>query len=585
MKKIKDYFLCEGFPIFVIMIRSLFLIFSLASCQQLLSQWSLNTTPTYPELIEYYQKIDREHKEIELYAMGESDYGLPIYVCIINGAEDSLKTFQKARRETTILINNAIHAGEPDGINASLIWIDNWIKEGKKMNGLPVIAIIPAYNVGGMMNRNSFSRANQNGPEEYGFRGNAQNLDLNRDFIKMDSENAKTFAKIFHSLDPDVFVDTHVSNGADYQYTLTYISSTKERMAPALNKLTYQELLPTITKQLKKKNWDLFPYVELKKETPKDGIHAFNDLPRYAMGYAALFDAISFTVETHMLKSFPNRVAATKDFLEVLIQWTGKNKLLIEKSRTESHEYWQQQNKYAYNYQLTEKKDSLLFKGFEEEFPLSEVTGLQRLKYNTNRPYQRFIPFFNEYVAKDSISIPDFFILGGQCKSVIDRLTLNNIWYTVIAKDTLLKVENDQLSSFESYKQPYEGHFYHNELTSSNDISFKEFKAGDIIIPTNQKNQRFILSTLIPQTEDSYFRWNFFDSYLQQKEHFSSYVFEEKAAEILRNEPKLKEKFEAMKIQNPNFKSSAREQLEFIYRNSVYFEKSFHQLPVFRSSE
>ncbi|MFN5032581.1 MAG: hypothetical protein ACK5FX_10225 [Flavobacteriia bacterium] len=567
------------------MFRSLLLITAFACCQLVHAQWSLNTTPTYPELIEYYQKIDREHKEIELYAMGESDYGLPIYVCIINGAEDSLKTFQKARRETTILINNAIHAGEPDGVNASLIWIDNWIKEGKKMNGLPVIAIIPAYNVGGMMNRNSFSRANQNGPEEYGFRGNAQNLDLNRDFIKMDSENAKTFAKIFHSLDPDVFVDTHVSNGADYQYTLTYISSTKERMAPALMKLTYQELLPALTVQLKKKKWDLFPYVDLVNETPKDGIQAFNDLPRYAMGYAALFDALSFTVETHMLKPFSQRVAATHDFLCELIQWTISNKNVIEKARNESHEYWQRQTKYAFNYELTEKKDSLLFKGYEAEFPQSEVTGLPRLKYNVNRPYQRFIPFFSQHAAKDSIHIPKYFMVGGQCKSIIERLKLNNIQFTVITNDTLLKVENDQVSSFESYKQPYEGHFYHNELTSSNDISLKEFKAGDIIIPTNQKNQRFILSTLIPQAEDSYFRWNFFDSYLQQKEHFSSYVFEEKAAEILRNEPKLKEKFEAMKIQNPNFKSSAREQLEFIYRNSVYFEKSFHQLPVFRSVE
>ena len=585
MKKMEDCFVCWGFPIFVNMFRSLLLITSLACCQLVHAQWSLNTTPTYPELIEYYQKIDREHKEIELYAMGESDYGLPIYVCIINGAEDSLKTFQKARSETTILINNAIHAGEPDGVNASLIWIDNWIKEGKKMNGLPVIAIIPAYNVGGMMNRNSFSRANQNGPEEYGFRGNAQNLDLNRDFIKMDSENAKTFAKIYHSLDPDVFVDTHVSNGADYQYTLTYISSTKERMAPALMKLTYHELLPALTVQLKKKKWDLFPYVDLVNETPKDGIQAFNDLPRYAMGYAALFDALSFTVETHMLKPFPQRVAATHDFLSELIQWTVSNKNVIEKARNESHEYWQRQTKYAFNYELTEKKDSLLFKGYEAEFPQSEVTGLPRLKYNVNRPYQRFIPFFSEHAAKDTIDIPKYFIVGGQCKSIIERLKLNNIQFTVIAKDTLLKVENDQVSSFESYKQPYEGHFYHNELTSSNYISLKEFKAGDIIIPANQKNQRFILSTLIPQAEDSYFRWNFFDSYLQQKEHFSSYVFEEKAAEIFRNEPNLKEKFEAMKIQNPNFKSSAREQLDFIYRNSVYFEKSYHQLPVFRSVE
>ena len=174
------------------------------------AQWNQNTSPTYPELISYYQKLDAQHKEIELYAMGESDYGLPIYVCVVNGAQDSLKTFEKARISTTLLVNNAIHAGEPDGVNACLIWLDNWIKNGKKTNGLPVIAFIPAYNVGGMMNRSSNSRANQNGPEEYGFRGNAQNLDLNRDFVKMDSKNACTFATIYHALDPDVFIDTHV---------------------------------------------------------------------------------------------------------------------------------------------------------------------------------------------------------------------------------------------------------------------------------------------------------------------------------------------------------------------------------------
>lgn len=269
------------------------------------AQWTENISPTYPELIEYFKKLDKQHKEIELYNMGDSDYGLPIYVCIINGASDSLKTFIKARNETTILINNAIHAGEPDGINACLIWLDNWIKRGKKTKDLPVIAIIPAYNVGGMMNRGSNSRANQDGPKEYGFRGNAQNLDLNRDFIKMDAENSFTFVKIYQGLDPDLFVDTHVSNGADYQYTLTYIASMKERMAPTIQSLTYGKMLPTISKKLEAKGTDLIPYVELMKETPEEGIHAFNDLPRYAMGYASLFDAVSITIETHMLKPFP----------------------------------------------------------------------------------------------------------------------------------------------------------------------------------------------------------------------------------------------------------------------------------------
>ena len=192
------------------------------------SQYDGNTSPSYPDLIKIYIDLAEKNTEIELYNMGQSDFGLPIYLCIINGAQDSIKSFDKARESTTLLINNAIHPGEPDGVNACLIWINDWILAGKKTKNLPVIGIIPAYNVGGMMIRSSSSRANQDGPEEYGFRGNTQNLDLNRDFIKMDSRNMFTFAKIYHGLDPDVFIDTHVSNGADYQYTLTYIASIRE---------------------------------------------------------------------------------------------------------------------------------------------------------------------------------------------------------------------------------------------------------------------------------------------------------------------------------------------------------------------
>jgi hypothetical protein len=287
-----------------------------------LAQWDGNKTPTYPELIDIYKKWDAQHAEVELYQMGESDTEFPIYLVIINGAGDSLQTFQKAKAKTTILINNAIHAGEPDGVNACLLWIEEWIKKGKKTKDLPVIAIIPAYNVGGMLNRSSSSRANQDGPAEYGFRGNAQNLDLNRDFIKMDSKNMQTFAKIYHSLDPDVFVDTHVSNGADYQYTLTFIHSMKERMESEMLNLLKQKYIPALTETLKKKGWDWSPYVETRGETPESGIEAFNDLPRYAQGYGSLFNALSITVETHMLKPFAQRVQATKDYLNFLVYWS-----------------------------------------------------------------------------------------------------------------------------------------------------------------------------------------------------------------------------------------------------------------------
>ncbi len=559
-------------------------LFALFSCCFLFashSQWTENQSPTYPELIAHLEKLDAQHKEIEFYAMGQSDYGLPIYICIINGAQDSTKTMAKARNQTTILINNAIHAGEPDGINACLIWLDNWINGGKKTKNLPVIAFIPAYNVGGMMHRGTSSRANQNGPEEYGFRGNAQNLDLNRDFIKMDSRNAFTFAKIYHALNPDVFIDTHVSNGADYQYTLTYIASLRERMAPGLGTLLYESMIPELTRKLKDKQWDLFPYVELVGETPEKGIHAFNDLPRYAMGYAALFDALSFTIETHMLKPFPERVKSTHDMIDEVIQWTDKNRVTIENERSQAANYWREQTQFKFNYSLTEEKDSIRFKGFEHSYPLSEITGLSRLKYHQDRPFEQFIPHYKTYEAKDSSFVPLAFIVGAQCRNIIDRFDANGIQYSVFQKDTLIQLGQERVMSFKSLTRPYEGHFYHSEVTTEVEKAVVQFKAGDVVVRLNQPGRNYLLSTLTPQAEDSYFRWNFMDSYLQQKEYFSSYVFEDRALEILAENPSLKEELETLKAASKEFRESQNDQLYFIYKNSAYFEDHLNVLPIF----
>jgi len=545
------------------------------------SKWAGNESPTYDELHLTLKQLASKNKEIELYNMGNSDYGLPIYVCIVNGAGDSTKTFAKAKNETTILINNAIHPGEPDGVNAMLLWLEEWIKAGKKTKDLPVIAFIPAYNVGGMMNRSSTSRANQNGPEEYGFRGNARNFDLNRDFIKMDAENTFTFARIFHSLDPDVFVDNHVSNGADYQYTLTYISSLKARLAPSIQTLTYEKLIPELKSQLKKRGTDLFPYVELKGETPVEGIVAFNDLPRYAMGYASLFHSLSFTVETHMLKPFPERVLVTKQFMEELTKWTFENKKAIELSRKSAREWEQNMNYFKFNYTISEQKDSVLFKGFEHSFPMNETTNLKRLFYDRSKPYVRFIPNFCHSIAKDSVVVPEFYVVGAQEKETILRLKANTIQFQTLAKDSLMELTVSVVADYKSNSKPYEGHFKHREIQIKQKKVEIKLKKGDILIPSKQKGAFFIHSVLQSRAEDSYLSWNFYDSYLQQKEYFSNYVFIDQVAEILKANPELKAKFMAKKDSDTNFRNSEWEQLYFIYSNSPYFEQTFMRLPVY----
>ncbi len=563
--------------------KTSFLFILLISAFQLISQskWSGNVSPTYEDLHLLLKKIASKNKEIELYNMGNSDYGLPIYVCIVNGAGDSIKTFEKAKKETTILINNAIHPGEPDGVNAMLLWLEEWIKAGKKTKDLPIIAFIPAYNVGGMMNRSCTSRANQNGPEEYGFRGNARNLDLNRDFIKMDAENTFTFARIFHGLDPDVFVDNHVSNGADYQYTLTYISSLKARLAPSIQTLTYEKLIPVLKSQLQKRGTDLFPYVELKGETPAEGIVTFNDLPRYAMGYASLFHSISFTVETHMLKPFPERVQGTKQFMEELTKWTFENKKEIELSRKSAREWEQNLNYFKFNFTISDEKDSILFKGYEHSFPVDEITNLKRLYYDRNKPYERFIPNYCHAIAKDSVVVPEFYVVGAQEKETISRLKANNIQFQTLTNDTLMELTVSVVADFKSNSKPYEGHFKHREIQIKQKKLKLLVKKGDVLIPSKQQGAFFIHSVLQSKAEDSYLSWNFYDSYLQQKEYFSNYVFIDQVAEILSSNPSLKATFMEKKANDVNFRNSEWEQLYFIYSNSTYFEQTFMRLPVY----
>ena len=546
------------------------------------SKWGGNTSPDYFTLISTLKQLDQQSDRIQLFDMGPSDVpGLPIYLCVLNAASDSLQTFEKARKGTTLLFNNAIHPGEPDGVNACLIYTENYIKLDSINPQDPVVAFIAAYNVGGMLTRSSTSRANQNGPEVYGFRGNAQNLDLNRDFTKMDSENALTFAKIFHALKPDIFVDNHVSNGADYQYTLTYIASVHERIAPPLRKLIYGTMLPQLTQELKKSKWDLFPYVETIKETPDSGIYQFNDLPRYAMGYASLFNVISFTVETHMLKPFPNRVRATHDFMNELVKWTVIHALQVESAREKANEWEGAQFYYKYNYTRTSEADSVLFKGFTAVVDTNAITGLGHLKYDRNLPYQKTIPFYKSYKAADSLSIPRFYIVRGQERKIIDQLKANDILFEVLNQEKTLPVYGQVVRSFDAISKPYEGHYLHNSKLIEKVEMRVKFRPGDVLIPTNQNGSFFLHALLQPMTEDSYFTWNYFDSYLQEKEYFSNYVFVDKIKSILDSKPELRQAFEAKKQSDLEFAGSEWQQLYYLYQNSPYFEPSYMLLPVF----
>ncbi len=349
-------------------------------------------TPEYKDIISYYEQLAEAYSQISLFSFGQTDAGEPLHL-VVYSAEgiyniDEITNSPKNR----ILINNGIHPGESDGIDASMLLLRDLVQNDslnqKYKNSL--IAVIPVYNVGGALNRNSHTRANQNGPVSYGFRGNARNFDLNRDFIKQDTKNAAAFAEIFHVVNPDVFIDNHVSNGADYQYALTHLFTQHNKLGGNLGMFLENEMRPEIEKSLQEKEILITPYVNVWGDTPEAGFSQFFDSPRYSTGYTTLFHTLGLMVETHMLKPYKIRVTQTYELLLSTLDFTEEKSEIIKNLRANAVADILKNNTYPISYTVDKENPTLLnFKGYEATTINSKVTNGKRLFYDTAKPFTK----------------------------------------------------------------------------------------------------------------------------------------------------------------------------------------------------
>jgi hypothetical protein len=567
----------------------LFLLFSLANFAQNDTKYSTffekgngNQSATYQETIDYYTLLANDFPSIKILKMGATDSGELLHLVIFN-SEKSFNLREIQKNKAILLINNGIHAGEPDGIDATMQLFRDLALGKIKTPKNTIVSTIPVYNIGGALNRNSTTRANQDGPEIYGFRGNGRNYDLNRDFIKSDTRNTKSFAELFHKLNPDVFIDNHVSNGADYQYKLTYIMTQQNQLGTVLGRYLDTEMMPSIVLDLQKKNVATTPYVNAFSETPDNGFMQFFDSPRYSTGYTSLFNTIGFVVETHMLKKYADRVKATYDYMRSTIDFMDTNYQKIKQMRLKNEEQYAPKNSYTIKWEIdTTKTSKFSFLGFEAGHKKSEVTNGNRLFYDRTKPYKKDIPYLKEYKSVNEIIIPEAYIIPKAFWNVIDLLKSNNIAFSQLKNDTLIEVQSYKIADYKTSAAPYEGHYIHRDtkvITKNETVAFTK---GDYVVNTQQKGVKYLLETLEPQGIDSFFNWNFFDTMLQQKEGYSDYVFEDTAAQILKDNPQLKAEMEQKKMTDSIFTKSPEAQLDWVYKHSVYYEKAHLRYPIYR---
>ena len=537
----------------------------------------------YQEGMWWWKQLDEAFDEVNIVEIGSTDDGDPLSLIIIEKEGKTKIEPLSGRNKNIILINNGIHPGEPDGIDASMLLARNILTNDtlKELLNYNTLAIIPYYNIGGAKNRGRPSRANQEGPLEYGFRGNAQNLDLNRDFIKNDSKNAQSFVEIFHMLDPDMYVETHVSNGANYQYTMTCLPTLHQKLDAPLGDYFKSNWLDKMYKNMSKDGETMCPYVNVHETAPDSGMEAFIDGPRYSTGYAALFQTPGFITETLMLKPFKERVNATYTFLKNILVVASKETSLRSK-RMEARSSLQNKKDLYLDWEINKNKfEWLQFNGYEAVYRNSEITGNSMFTYDQSRPKTMNIKYYNTAVGKEKQSVPEVFILERGYYKVKELLKLNKVEYTKLLTDSTIEVAVFCIDTFSTVNTPYEGHYQHFNTRFSTVNKKIKLNKGTWIINTNQKARRFLMEVFIPSAPDSYFNWNFFDTRLQQKEWYSTYVFEGKAAELLKSNAALKLEFDEKLKSDTAFAHNPRARLYFLYQHSDYYEPHHKTLPVY----
>ncbi|MEJ8845289.1 M14 family zinc carboxypeptidase [Variovorax rhizosphaerae] len=546
-----------------------------------------NQTTTWEACIAFHERLAQAFPQyLRFVEIGRSDGGTPVHLGVLSADGEFDARRIRAAGRTVFFNNNGIHPGEPEGIDICMALVRDLCTRPERLAqlGSTVLAYIPVYNVDGSRNRHDTSRVNQLGPEAFGFRGNARHLDLNRDFIKADSRNARLFAKTFTEWDPDVFVDTHTSNGADYSYAMTLIPTQPDKLGGTLGAWLRDRMLPELYADMEHSGWPMCPYVNTATDIPDDGLLAFADSPRYSTGYAALHHCIGFMPETHMLKPFADRYHSLRAFLDAAIAHTTRHGAEIRACRARDRAAVAGAVAWPVDWTLDESRhSSFRFHGYEAVREPSRIGHYRRLRFDRQQPFVKELPYFEFCRPTRLVAPPAAYLVPQAWDEVAQRLRLNGVALLPVREPGTAALEAYRIARVDTSPLPFEGRHLHAQVELAPEAVEIQLNAGDWLVPLGQPCDRFIVETLEPEATDSFFRWGFFDAVLDKKETYSAYVFEDEAERLLAQEPALREAFERWKSEHPTLLADEKAVLDFLFLNCRrYAEPEHRRVPVFR---
>ncbi len=534
-------------------------------------------TSTYVQAVAFAKRLDAASRDVVYKSYGKSGEGrdMPLLIAASGGAF----TPELARKQgkAVVLVQAGIHAGEIDGKDAGLALFRDIAITKTRADLLKDVVILfeVIYNADGHENSNAYMRINQNGPDEMGFRANATNLNLNRDYMKADAPETRAWLGLWNTWKPDVFIDCHVTDGADFQYNVTYEYAHFQEVSVPIAVWMDEHFDKRVVPKVEKDGNLLTHYIEFAGREITSGIATFIATPRYATGYAAIRNRPGLLIETHVYKPYKSRVRGTYDVLRHFIAEIGASK----KSLFDANGVADEETKFrgsSYNpaaqfplaLGVTDKPIEIAFKGLDYKIDDSDISGGKRIVYGTT-PKNYTIKKFDEGKVERSVAPPLYYIMPPQYVDVIDRLRLHGVKFETLKAARTIEVESYKLT-----EPKWSTNSFENRITlSCKQTVIKEtrtYAAGSILIPMDQAAANVAVHLLEPNGPDSFVYWGFFNSIFEQKEYGESYQIEKLAKEMLAKDPKLKSEFET-RLKDETFAKSARARLNFFYERSPYY--------------
>lgn len=569
-----------------------FAVFIMVSCTD--KEFDLTTTfeksnyletDDYESTIIYAKRLAKKFKQVHYQSIGVTSQGreVPLLIVDKNGYTNPKKIHRKGK--DIILVQSCIHPGEPNGKDAMFLLIRNMLSGDNNaalLNDFSFL-FIPVMSPDGLAKFSPYNRINQNGPKQMGWRVNAQGLNLNRDYTKLDAPEMRAFVALFNKWQPDFFFDTHATDGADYQYVTTYSTENFGNYDAGITRWLSETWEPSINVAMAQHGIPITRYVEFYPwGDPNGQLYDRSFSAMFSEGYTIARNCPGVLLETHMLKPYKDRVFSTYHMIVETLKIIRDDKENFDKVLSQAKKNDTNLKELPINME-SELNDTIMedFMGYHFDLVQSEVTGGQYYVYDVTKPETRQIRRIRSTRPTKTLSVPKEYIIPAQYNEIIDIVKAHGFKVNKLKEEKTLTVNTYRFSNVSFLPMPSEGRCRLADFDTEEITKEVTFPKGSAVVKTSQNGIRLLMNLLEPEMQGSLFEWGFFNNVLQRVEYFEIYKMEPMAKAMLAADPFLAEQFNEWKASYGKDKQPSQyEMLNWFYERSPYFDKSYQIYPV-----